>query len=255
MKKKTDEEEILTPSGRSRSAYRGSYEDDKELQAIFERTFGSVQKEKYAFQKRVVHAAGADYGGAVVRRKEQEQEEYLLVDGYNIIFAWEELKELADANIHAAQDKLMDVLSNYQGIRKCHLILVFDAYKVEGHAEEVFKYHNIYVVYTKEAETADQYIEKTVHKLGKQYQVTVATSDRLEQMIILGQGASRLSAAGLYEDVMQAAAELKQEWHLRRQSSKNYLFDSLSEEMAEEMEEVRLGKKQFGKDKHDGHME
>ena len=114
-----------------------------------------------------------------------KKEEYLLVDGYNIVFAWEDLRELAKENIHAACDKLMDILSNYQGYRKCTLILVFDAYKVEGHAEEVIPYHNIYVVYTKEAETADQYIEKTVHRIGRQYQVTVATSDGLEQMIIL----------------------------------------------------------------------
>lgn len=120
----------------------------------------------------------------------KKEEEYLLVDGYNIIFAWEDLRELAAENIHAAQDKLMDILSNYQGIKKCTLILVFDAYKVEGHREEILPYHNIFVVYTKEAETADQYIEKTVHKLGREHSVTVATSDGLEQMIILGQGQS-----------------------------------------------------------------
>ena len=170
------------------------------------------------------------------------QEEYLLVDGYNIIFAWDDLKELANENINAAQDKLMDILSNYQGIRKCNLILVFDAYKVEGHMEEIIKHHNIYVVYTKEAETADQYIEKTVHKLGRQYQVTVATSDRLEQIIILGQGANRLSAKGLKEEIEAATQELRQDWKLRRQSSKSYLFDNVSEELAKHLEDIRLGK-------------
>ena len=136
----------------------------------------------------------------------------------------------------------MDILSNYQGIRKCNLILVFDAYKVEGHMEEIIKHHNIYVVYTKEAETADQYIEKTVHKLGRQYQVTVATSDRLEQIIILGQGANRLSAKGLKEEIEAATQELRQDWKLRRQSSKSYLFDNVSEELAKHLEDIRLGK-------------
>lgn len=224
-------------SGPSHS-YGGSYEDEKELQAIFERTFGPVKRERNAFQKKVVHAA-PDYGKYTPKKKPQE--EYLLVDGYNIIFAWEDLKELAEADIHAAQDKLMDILSNYQGFKKCTLILVFDAYKVEGHAEEVIKYHNIYVVYTKEAETADQYIEKTVHRIGRQYQVTVATSDRLEQIIILGQGAHRISAKGLKEEIEQAAREIRQDWQTRRQSSKSYLFDGASREVADYVETLRRG--------------
>ena len=111
------------------------------------------------------------------------------------------MNELAKENIHAACDKLKDILSNYQGYRKCTLILVFDAYKVEGHQEEIIPYHNIYVVYTKEAETADQFIEKTVHKIGRQNQVTVATSDGLEQIIIMGQGAHRISARGLQKEI------------------------------------------------------
>lgn len=137
------------------------------------------------------------------------EEEYLLVDGYNIIFAWEELKNLANASIEAARNKLMDILSNYQGYKKNTLILVYDAYKVEGNTGEVMKYHNIYVVYTKEAETADQYIEKTVHEIGRKHRVTVATSDALEQIIILGQGASRLSAAGLKEEIQAADIEIR----------------------------------------------
>ena len=107
----------------------------------------------------------------------------------------------------------------------------------------MIRYHNIYVVYTKEAETADQYIERTVHSLGRQYQVTVATSDGLEQIIIMGQGAQRLSAAGLKEEIQRTRGEVMQEWHRRRQSSRNYLFDSMTREMTELMEEVRLGKK------------
>lgn len=226
------------------SAYRGSYEDEKELQAIFERTFGPVKRERENLGKR---SFSSEFSGRTPRSAaapvRKTGDEYLLVDGYNIIFAWEDLSELAKVNLHAAQDKLMDVLSNYQGYKKCNLILVFDAYKVEGHQEEVTKYHNIYVVYTKEAETADQYIEKTVHKLGRQNQVTVATSDGLEQIIIMGQGAQRLSAKGLKEEVEEVNRQIRQEWHQHRQSSKNYLFDHMTEEMADYMEDVRLGKK------------
>ena len=154
----------------------------------------------------------------------------------------EDLKELADANLHAAQTKLMDILSNYQGFKKCTLILVFDAYKIEGHAEEVITYHNIHVVYTKEAETADQYIEKTVHKIGRENQVTVATSDGLEQIIIMGQGAHRMSARGLCDEIKATENQIRQQWHEKRQSSKNYLIDNISDEMAQYMQEKRLEK-------------
>lgn len=176
------------------------------------------------------------------RRAKAETEEYLLVDGYNIIFSWEELKELSERDIAAARGKLADILSNYQGFRKCTLILVYDAYKVEGNPGEVMKYHNIYIVYTKEAETADQYIEKTVRRIAKNADVTVATSDGLEQVIIMGQGAHRMSAPGLKEEVELALKELRGE-HLGRQVNlKNYLLDYLDEETAKQMEEIRLGK-------------
>ena len=219
-------------------SYSGSYEEEEELQAIFERTFGPMKRDRTAFQKKTVHSSTP---ATRYRAGKPRQEEYLLVDGYNIIFSWEELNELAKENIHAACDKLMDVLSNYQGYRKCTLILVFDAYKVEGHVEEIITYHNIYVVYTKEAETADQYIEKTVHRIGRQYQVTVATSDGLEQVIIMGQGAHRISAQGLKKEIEDTEKTAREEWHQRRQSSKTYLFDHMSEEMQEQMEKIRLG--------------
>ena len=219
-------------------SYSGSYEEEEELQAIFERTFGPMKRDRTAFQKRTVHSSTP---ATRYRAGKPRQEEYLLVDGYNIIFSWEELNELAKENIHAACDKLMDILSNYQGYRKCTLILVFDAYKVEGHVEEIITYHNIYVVYTKEAETADQYIEKTVHRIGRQYQVTVATSDGLEQVIIMGQGAHRISARGLKKEIEDTEKTAREEWHQRRQSSKTYLFDHMSEEMQEQMEKIRLG--------------
>lgn len=190
-----------------------------------------------------VRASSADESGAGKNGRTKGRgggEEYLLVDGYNIIFAWDELKELAEADISGARGRLMDILCNYQGYRKCTLILVFDAYKVEGNPGEVLKYHNIYVVYTKEAETADQYIEKTVRKMARRHEVTVATSDALEQVIILGQGANRLSAAGLKEEVEIALKEIRGE-HLGQSNLRNYLFDYLSREDAGEMEKIRLG--------------
>lgn len=180
------------------------------------------------------------------RYKKQEQEkEYLLVDGYNIIFAWEDLQELAKVNIEGARNKLMDMLCNYQGYKKCTLILVFDAYKVEGGLGESQKYHNIYVVYTKEAETADQYIEKTVHEIGRKYHVTVATSDALEQVIIMGQGASRLSARNLREEIQMMNQEIKNYYLEKTKKSGSYLFESLPENMTDFMEDVRLGRKKF----------
>ena len=176
------------------------------------------------------------------RKMRVNREEYLLVDGYNIIFAWDELRELSKVDLAAARGKLADILCNYQGCRKCTLILVFDAYKVEGNPGEVAKYHNIHIVYTKEAETADQYIEKTVRKISKTYDVVVATSDALEQVIILGQGARRLSAAGLREEVELAIEEIRGEHLGKGGRLRNYLFDYLEDEDAKTMEQIRLGK-------------
>ena len=167
---------------------------------------------------------------------------YLLVDGYNIIYAWDDLKELLDTNVDAARGKLLDEMSNYQGMKGMELIVVFDAYRVIGHETEITDYMNIHVVYTKEAETADQYIEKTVRRIAKNADVTVATSEGLEQAIIMGQGAHRMSAPGLKEEVELALKELRGE-HLGRQVNlKNYLLDYLDEETAKQMEEIRLGK-------------
>ncbi len=183
---------------------------------------------------------GGGFGGG--RRKRGDREEYLLVDGYNIIFAWDELRELAEADLAAARGKLADLLCDYQGYQKCTLILVYDAYKVEGNPGEVMQYHNIHIVYTREAETADQYIEKTVRKISRNHEVTVATSDALEQVIILGQGARRMSAAGLREEMELAREELKAEHLSKGARLRHYLFDHLEEETAKEMERVRLGK-------------
>jgi predicted RNA-binding protein with PIN domain len=175
--------------------------------------------------------------------KKPNQPAYLLVDGYNIIFAWEELKELAQTDIGSARDKLMDILSDYQGYTNARVILVYDAYKVEGGTGEVMKYHNIHVVYTKEAETADQYIEKVAHEMGKTYDVTVATSDGLEQIIIQGQGCSLLSARELKDEIAWTKQQAAQEASKHTSTHSNYLFDQMPEEMQQYMEDVRLGRK------------
>ena len=139
-------------------------------------------------------------------------EPYLLVDGYNIIYAWEELKELAKDNLDGARGRLLDILCNYQGMKPGHLIVVFDAYRVEGHQTEYMDYKNIHVVYTKEAETADQYIERFTHENGKKYEITVATSDGLEQIIIRGQGCHLLSARELEQEVKRLEEQIREEY-------------------------------------------
>lgn len=216
---------------------------DKELEEIFARTYGTVKKERMGWSRKT--AGPAAFTPQKNAEKGKEMPEYLLVDGYNIIFAWEELKELADVTIEGARDRLMDILSNYQGFRRNTIILVFDAYKVKGNPGKILKFHNIHVVFTKEAETADQYIEKTVHEIGRKYHVTVATSDALEQVIILGQGAKRMSAKGLREEVEAANIEIREFIAEHPPSGKNYLFEHLPKEMTGWMEEVRLGKKKL----------
>ena len=171
---------------------------------------------------------------------QDSKESYLLVDGYNIIFAWPELKELAAHNIDSARGRLLDILCNYQGMKKCSLIAVFDAYRVQGHVTEYLDYHNIHVVYTREAETADQYIEKFAHENGRKYNVTVATSDYMEQIIIRGQGCHLLSARELLEEIDRAGETLLEDYNLKKlkeSGGKNYLMDSISEETAQELKE------------------
>lgn len=221
----------------------GSWQDEKELEEIFVRTYGEVKRPPASEKRRVVSTSSGRTEGNL--KKKKEMDEYLLVDGYNIIFAWDDLKELAETNIDGARTRLMDILSNYQGYKKCRLILVFDAYKVEGNPGEVVKYHNIHVVYTKEAETADQYIEKTVHEIGRKYHVTVATSDHLEQVIILGQGGHRLSAQNLREEIELAGQEIREVCGKLPAGGKNLLFHHLDDGLAEYMEDVRLGRREI----------
>ena len=227
-------------SGRVLSSFSRSVEEDKELEEIFLRTYGKIERKRPIAERRVESPEERQK-----RIRKEQMEEYLLVDGYNVIFAWEDLKELAKVNIEGARNKLMDVLCNYQGFKKCNLILVFDAYKVQGQELGVQKYHNIYVVYTKEAETADQYIEKVVHEIGRKYHVTVATSDNVEQVVTLGQGGKLLSARELRTEVEEVQRQIREEYLNRPQKGKNYLFDYLDEEISGQMEEVRLGKKEL----------
>lgn len=251
------EEELPMPKRTPKEAeayLKEGVQNEEELRAIFERTYGAVKRERQGWERvskrnpnRNSSVRGSETENTRKEKKREPLKEYLLVDGYNIIFAWEDLNELSKINIESARNKLMDRLSNYQGYKKMTLILVFDAYKVKGNPGSVMKYHNIYVVYTKEAETADQYIEKTVHEIGRKYQVTVATSDALEQVIILGQGGNRLSAANLLEEVEAVEAEISKKVKKEAPKEKNYLFDHLDEEMADLMEEVRLGKKKLRK--------
>lgn len=221
--------------------------DEKELEDIFVRTYGSNSRENAAYNKagfnrhnksvseadwyvkkaaehgksKTVGAQTPSVGSktadtGIARpgayRKQKGEKEYLLVDGYNVIFAWDDLKALAAVNIDSARDKLIDVMSNYQGYVGCELILVFDAYKVKQNPGSITKHGNIHVVYTKEAETADMYIEKTTHELGRKYKVTVASSDGLEQLIIMGQGALRMSSRGLREEVERVNQILRNDY-------------------------------------------
>lgn len=256
--------------GRYRSSGNGTgktesgsdYITQEEIEEIFLRTYGKAKRdyEPYRYHQRNTGSGGSrqesmdsgqkepgrtalgetgnrpENGGgraaiAAAQRGDAPKEEYLLVDGYNIIFAWEDLHDLAEVNIDSARDRLMDICSNYQGFMGCTLILVFDAYKVKGNPGSVQQYHNIYVVYTKEAETADQYIEKTVHKIGRKHHVTVATSDRLEQMIIWGDGAVRLSAQGFREAVDRASVQIReqyaQKYTRQREEARNRPFEGL----------------------------
>lgn len=199
------------------------YGGEDELEEIFERTFKTSyhgirepEKEKAYNPYKKTNTYGSPgvnkttaISGGRQRKAREDREEYLLVDGYNIIFAWEELRELSKVNMDSARVSLLEIMCNYQGFTGVQLIVVFDAYKVQGNKGSVEKYKNIYAVYTREAETADQYIEKTVHNIGKKHRVTVATSDRLEQMIILGDGAVRLSAAGLKDEVERVVNDIR----------------------------------------------
>lgn len=215
-----------------------------EVDQILDRTFYANRKEGFTPHKGIAHrkrqtkqAQVREYGQGNAKPA-IKREKYLLVDGYNVIFAWEELNELAKVNIDGARGRLMDILCDYQGIRKCHLIVVFDAYRVKGHPTEVSDYHNIHVVYTKEAETADQFIEKFAHENGRKYDVTVATSDGLEQIIIRGQGCGLISAREFEKEVASVKKGVVSRLQEQKQSG-HTLMDSLSEDSRKELDSLK----------------
>ncbi len=233
--------------------------EEKELEEIFIRTYGETKKKQRGTEgpRRVIYeghqesgqkaAKPEDRGSPMVSAPDYRQEgkkavnrdEYLLVDGYNIIFGWEELRELAKETIDGARYQLMDTLCNYQAFRQCVLIVVFDAYKVAGNTGSVMNYHNIHVVYTKEAETADQYIEKFAYRMGRNSRVTVATSDGLEQVIIRGAGCLLMSAEELWEDVKRTGQLIREEQQKLSQKKKFRLFDGADEKLKKQLEDLR----------------
>lgn len=215
---------------RERMRSKDFFAEEKELQAIFERTFGPVRQRAAQPEKQTIRAAEEPHTeegvnertdspreqvharSVLSRKRNGPVEEYLLVDGYNIIFAWEDLNEISrQVSLDAARMRLMDMMCNFQGFTGHNLILVFDAYKVKGNPGSIETYRGISVVYTKEAETADMYIEKTTKKIAKKHRVRVATSDALEQMIILGHGASRLPAGAFREEVERVNERIREE--------------------------------------------
>ena len=224
------EEEAAEPQPRRSGSYAGTLQQDKELQAIFERTYGPVKQRSFV-QPRAPKRPVSSEDEAEKRtiREQFRGEEYLLVDGYNIIFAWDELKAIAKDSLDSARKSLCDLLCDYQGYRKCHVIAVFDAYKVKGGLGSVEKYHNIHVVYTKEAETADAYIEKATYEIGKKHRVKVATSDGPEQLIILGHGALRLSASNFHEEMEQVRSQIADVLFRNNQKDKNGVMRSAME--------------------------
>ena len=198
------EQEAAVPQRRA-MAYRATLEEDAELLKIFERTYGPIKRDPLAAFRPVQKRERPDFAA----EQWEIAPEYLLVDGYNIIFAWDELNALSKESLDAARHKLMDILCNYQGFQKCVLILVFDAYRVPGSPGSIEQYHNIHVVYTKEAETADMFIERVTHEIGRNRRVRVATSDGMEQIIILGHGALRVSARMFHEEVQNVEKHIR----------------------------------------------
>ncbi|MDE6387705.1 MAG: TetM/TetW/TetO/TetS family tetracycline resistance ribosomal protection protein [Lachnospiraceae bacterium] len=250
-------------SGRQQSGGMSDAIGQDEIDEIMDRTYGTKERKKQGWARTVraerINEEKIKEGRTGKTTDKQtaykenaggrsgnsgSDEEYLLVDGYNIIFAWDSLNELAQTNLDSARGRLMDILSNYQGYCKTHLILVFDAYKVKGNPGSTVRYHNIDVVYTKEAETADQYIEKVTHEIGRKHRVRVATSDGLEQLIIMGAGAIRVSARELQEEIIAAGEELRQIFiDCPKKSSEHriYLLEGADDDVSAYVERLRNG--------------
>jgi small GTP-binding protein len=220
----------------------GDWLDPEEVDRIFQQTFYANQGKKSIWRKRKTAAGKYHsqpvYVGKSAGKGKEAREEYLLVDGYNVIFAWPDLKGFAEDNMDGARLRLLDALDEYRGIRKCRIIAVFDAYRVQGHQEELFDYGNIHVVYTREAQTADHFIEKFAHDNQEKYDITVATSDGLQQIIIRGSGCAVLSARELKEEMERAGDRALQDYREKQPAGRNYLKDALSSETKQQMEEL-----------------
>ncbi len=203
------------------NANKRTYSNDDELQSIFERTYGPIKQKSKEYQQSLKKEVKA-----VIKPVKPK---CLLVDGYNVIFSWDELKELANKNLDIARERLIDILSNYQGYINYMVIVVFDAYKVKGNLGSSEKYHNIYVVYTKEAQTADMYIERATHQMANDFDVIVATSDALEQIIVIGAGASRISSRQLILEVKNVCESRLDEFQSQQIVSRNYLLEDVKD--------------------------
>ena len=214
--------------------YRRHEATTQELTQIFERTYGKIERRDLGGAKETFFGGGR-HGpmGLHKPRKVTQKEPILLVDGYNIIFSWKMLRELADRDMNAARTRLAEILSNYQGYRKIPVILVFDAYRVSGAVEHTEHYHDVCIVYTKEAETADRYIEKAVHRMASEFDITVATSDGAEQVIIWGGGARRMSARELEEEIERTGKEIREEYLSKDTGGRNRPFAKLLEDAME----------------------
>lgn len=233
--RKAYEEQLLEEQARAAAAkaearsksstYSGGYAGEKELEEIFTRTFGEVKRRTGASDTNLGYERGTSeksksYASKLRRPEEspyprkpvKTPEEYLIVDGYNVIFAWDELKAIAAENLDGARDRLNDILCNYQGYKQCHLIVVYDAYKRKGGAGSEQDYHNIHLVFTREGQTADMYIEEFVRSLGKKVKVTVATSDSLEQLTVSSGGALRMSSSELLLEIRAAERVIREEY-------------------------------------------
>ncbi|AFM00169.1 small GTP-binding protein domain protein [Desulfitobacterium dehalogenans ATCC 51507] len=212
--------------------------DPEEIDRILNQTYYANQGKKSVWQKRKTAAESYYRPTADLHKFKELKEDYLLVDGYNIIFAWPELKELVKDNMDGARMRLLDTLSNYQGIRKCRIMVVFDAYRVQGHPEEVVDYDTIRIVYTKEAQTADQYIERFAYDHQKKFNIAVATSDGLQQIIIRGAGCALLSAKDLKEEIEMANESVRQAYQAKQTETRNYLKDALSAKTEQQIKEL-----------------
>lgn len=230
-----------TPEGTAQQPLQrteGKWLEPEEVDKILNQTYYANQGKKTIWQKRKSYAESFHKPTVYVNKPVETREDYLLVDGYNIIFAWPELKELAGDHMESARQRLIDTLTKFQGVKKCHIIVVFDAYRVQRHSEEVISYGTLLVVYTKEAQTADQYIERFAHDNHSKYNITVATSDNLEQIIIRGLGQSTISADRLKTEIESANERFIKDWKDKQTPDRNYIMDSVSERTIRQMDEM-----------------